>query len=64
MNDFKWYNYIFGGGYFLKWIDYPALQAYLDLGILGIFLFLLIVVFYPMRLILAKINDNSVILVA
>jgi len=64
MNDFKWYNYIFGGGYFLKWIDYPVLQAYLDLGILGTVLFLLIVVFYPMRLILAKINDNSVILVA
>lgn len=61
LNDFKWYNYILGGGYFLNWIDFPILQSYLELGMLGCFLFFMIVVLYPLRVILMKINDVAVI---
>lgn len=61
LNDFKWYNYILGGGYFLEWIDYPILQAYLDLGILGTVLYVIIVAFFPLRVLFSKIEDNGVL---
>lgn len=37
--DFSFGNYIFGAGYMTKWIDVPILQAYLDMGLIGIFLY-------------------------
>ncbi|GEM_PF-3445525 len=47
-NNFAFFNYIFGAGYMTMWIDNPVLQSYLDMGILGIFLYILIVLLYPL----------------
>ena len=37
--QFSVFNYIFGAGYMTKWLDVPILQSYLDMGILGIWLY-------------------------
>lgn len=55
-------NYVMGGGYFIMWVDNPLLEAYLDMGILGGFLYFLIILYYPFKIIKRKINNDSIIL--
>ena len=48
-DNFSVFNFIFGAGYMTRWLDNPILQAYLDMGILGLFGYILIVLAYPIR---------------
>lgn len=46
------YNFIFGYGYQFKYMDVPALEAFLSFGIVGLFLFLLLqgtILFYAIK---------------
>lgn len=63
MNEhFSSYNYIFGGGYNIKWIDNPLLQSYLDMGIIGFLFYLNIVILYPLKVLRNK-NNNPIIII-
>ena len=59
--QFSFFNYIFGGGYFIRWLDFPILQSYLDMGVLGFLLYGFIVVIYPLRIIIKRIDDNNIL---
>lgn len=58
-NQFEFGNYILGNGYMEKWnqIDNPILQAYLDMGIIGVIGYISFVIIVPLkRLLLYKVN--------
>ena len=55
-------NYIFGGGYFVAWLDSPLFQSYMDMGIAGAVLFFVIIVVFPLYILRKRINDRNVIL--
>ena len=54
------FNYIFGKGYFFAFIDAPLLQSYLEMGLIGLFFYIRIVVLYPISnaLTLRKMNNG------
>ncbi len=56
------YNYFFGGGYFVRWLDNPVLQAYLDMGIIGLFFYSYLILAYPFFLAFKKNQENELIL--
>ena len=56
---FSFFNYIFGGGYMVKWLDAPILEAYLDMGILGFFSYFFLIVFIPIKYALKKAKSNT-----
>lgn len=60
--NFNVFNYIFGGGYFIRWVDYPLYQSYLDMGIMGGVLFFLIEVIFPLVVLRKRVNADHVIL--
>ena len=60
-NQFSFINYIIGGGYFIRWLDFPILEAYLDMGIIGFVFYLYIVVVYPVGKIIQRINNRAVL---
>jgi O-antigen ligase len=49
-SNFTFVNYLFGAGYMIMYIDNPILQAFLDMGLLGVFLYVCITVIYPARI--------------
>lgn len=51
-------QWIFGRGYAFMWIDFPILEAFLDLGILSGSIYLYLFVFFPIKSII-KINKPS-----
>jgi hypothetical protein len=51
-------DYVFGGGYMVRWLDAPLLQSYLDMGILGFFGYLCLVVVYPVRFVFKRLASN------
>lgn len=55
-------DYIIGAGYMTKWLDAPILQSYLDMGILGFFLYLYIVIIYPLNAIRIKEPDKALLI--
>lgn len=63
-NNFDIFNYEFGGGYLLKWIDNPLLEAYLDMGIIGVCGYFYIIVLYPMKVLLRTSAQHKNILFA
>jgi len=48
-NNFNFFNYLLGGGYFIRWLDNPLLQSYVDMGILGILLYVYLVLVFPIK---------------
>lgn len=56
-NDFGFFNYILGAGYMTRWIDNPLLQSYLDMGIIGVFLYIMLVLVFPVKCFF-KINNK------
>lgn len=52
ISNFSWINYIFGKGYMTLWCDMPLLQAYLDMGILGVIFVTNYMVVFPFKLII------------
>ena len=59
--NFSPLNYIFGGGYMVKWLDIPILQAYLDMGIIGFFFYLYYVLLLPIISIIKASATNVAI---
>ena len=63
-NNFGFINYIFGGGYScIGQIDNPLLQIFVEMGLLGTFLYMYIVVLIPFKIARLRINNNTLILV-
>lgn len=57
--NFNVFNYVFGAGYMTRWLDNPVLQAYLDMGVLGFFGYVAIVLLYPARVALKENLSNA-----
>lgn len=56
-------NYFFGGGFnCINQIDNPLLQSYVEMGILGMLLYVYIIVVVPLKISMKFINDNSLVL--
>ena len=47
LNNFDNFNYFFGAGYMTGWLDNPILQSYLDMGVIGLFFYVFLVICYP-----------------
>ncbi len=58
-NEFTIFNYIFGAGFMTKWLDIPVLQAYLDMGILGISFYLYFIIIKPLTVTLSPLSKNN-----
>lgn len=66
LSEYKTYSLIetlFGKGYMYRYLDFPLLQAFIDLGIFGGTFYLLMLVILPLRFILHKSNDKSIIVI-
>lgn len=50
-------NYLLGFGYMTRWIDAPLLQSYLDMGVLGFYSYLMIVIVWPIGILMRRTND-------
>ncbi|MDD5829554.1 MAG: hypothetical protein PUD10_10435 [Lachnospira sp.] len=61
-NNFALEDYIIGAGYMTRWLDAPLLQSYLDMGIFGFFLYLYIVIIYPLNTIRIKEPDKALLI--
>jgi hypothetical protein len=59
-NNFTFLNYIFGAGYMTRWIDNPLLQSYLDMGVFGLFFYILLILVYPIKSYI-KVNTTIVL---
>lgn len=44
---FELIHIIFGYGYMTRWLDNPILQSFLDMGIIGLFIYLIVVIIAP-----------------
>lgn len=55
-------NYIFGGGYLVRWLDNPVLESFLDMGLIGIIFYISIVVIYPIKVIFKRYNNTNIVL--
>lgn len=56
--EFSFPNYLFGGGYMVRWLDAPILQSYLDMGILGFILYSYLIVYVPIKYMKYKTLNN------
>ena len=54
MNSFKFKDWLFGKGYNAGWIDFPFLQAFYDMGIVGGIIFILAQTYLPFRFFFIK----------
>lgn len=48
-NNFDFFNYILGAGYMTRWIDNPLLQSYLDMGLIGLFMYVWLILIFPIK---------------
>lgn len=64
-NDFSLFNYLFGGGYLFAWIDNPLLESYLDMGFVGLVLYVYLIILYPLKRLkdIQLQNKNEIILI-
>lgn len=60
--NFTFFNYIFGAGYMIKWLDAPILEAFLDMGIIGFTLYSYIVAIIPFICVLKHRLTNVALL--
>lgn len=49
LNDFNFFNYLFGGGYYHWFFDNPLGESYLDMGLIGLFFFAYLVIYIPVK---------------
>ena len=54
---FSFINYLFGGGYMVKWLDAPILEAYLDMGIGGFLSYFFLIVLLPIKYIFKSVRN-------
>jgi len=54
INNFSLFNYIFGKGYMTRWLDNNYFQIILDMGFIGFFWFLYLIVIFPIKFIFKK----------
>lgn len=55
-NDFSFFNYILGAGYMTRWIDSPLLQSYLDMGIIGLVMYISLIIVFPFKSFFKVVN--------
>ena len=48
-DTFNFFNYLFGGGYYYWFFDNPLGESYLDMGLIGLFFYVYIVVYVPLK---------------
>lgn len=60
--NFTLVEYILGGGYFIMWVDNPLLESYLDMGVIGVVMYFLVIIYYPFKIIKKRINNDTIIL--
>ncbi|MFB9110940.1 hypothetical protein [Flavobacterium gyeonganense] len=48
-NNFDFFNYILGAGYMTRWIDNPLLQSFLDMGLIGLFMYIMLILIFPIK---------------
>ena len=60
-NNFTLVNYIFGAGYMTKWLDAPLVQAYLDMGIIGICIYSYYVIIKPIKITFSKLSKYPIV---
>lgn len=60
-NRFTPFNLIFGAGYMTRWLDTPLLQAYLDMGVIGICVYVYYVIFRPLKITFSRISSNRIV---
>jgi hypothetical protein len=63
-HEFNALNALFGKGYMTLWLDNPLLQSYLDMGVIGLFFYLILVMLYPIKVLWFKSEGNKWILFA
>lgn len=54
-------NYIFGAGFMTKWLDNPVMQAYLDMGIIGLVYYCYLVIIKPTVITFSRISSNRIV---
>ena len=52
---------VIGGGFMTFWFDMPLLQAYLDMGIIGVLLYGFYTVYLPFKMICSKMRHNDML---
>lgn len=62
--DFNFFNLLFGKGYMTIWLDNPLLQSYIDMGIPGLLLFFLLIIWYPILTLIKRTKQSDIILFA
>lgn len=58
LQSFGFFNYLLGGGYYYWFFDNPLGESYLDMGLVGLFFYIYIVVFIPLKF-YNKCSKNS-----
>lgn len=61
--EFNLFVLLFGNGYYSYYIDIPVIQAFTDMGIFVFFLYVIIMVLLPIRYIVKKCTNSTVILI-
>ncbi|KAA6326058.1 hypothetical protein EZS27_024794 [termite gut metagenome] len=56
--QFAFSNYLFGGGYMIRWLDNPILQSYLDMGIIGIVSYVYLIIIFPIKNIFKRLDNT------
>lgn len=60
--DFDMLEYQIGAGFMTFWFDMPLIQAYLDMGVIGILLYGIYTVYIPFNALFTKKKENAFVL--
>lgn len=56
--EFGLFNYLFGKGYMVMYMDQPLLQCFFDMGLVGVFVYIYNALFVSIKHLLSKTNDS------
>lgn len=58
---FDMLEYFLGAGFMTFWFDMPLIQAYLDMGVIGILLYSYFIVYLPLRILFSKQRNEQIL---
>ena len=61
-NEMSWWNYLLGVGYMWKWLDVPLVQAFCDMGVIGLYFFVSLCILRPLKAIIKNRQSSMVVL--
>ena len=64
IENFNFFEFLFGAGYMTRWLDIPILQSFLDMGIIGFIIYAWFTFIYPILIFLSKKSTNKFVLFA